>query len=275
MQEYHLELRKLVSKTNLNFVHYNAKVGVSLDIDSFCPRQLAGKECAYCYVRAMKERSFMTLKETQYYDPQDWGVLHSQKFRHFLMLFHTLGLRFGVKRQFIRLFSKSDYKREHKGFWTQVLNLCKKEHVKTVVITKQQKAVTDLSDYATTVQFSIDRVSNDKTVLKAQATHARNSRPNVVVRAVACSEQEILALGSTVDILTLYHNDAQGELRQALKQSFPETVESAWKPENYQGRVRAYICCASKGDGKHAKCVYCGNCLKALERKRRQNGLSQ
>lgn len=254
------KLKVLVRKTSLGFIQYNAKVGISLDVDSSCPKMLNGDPCIYCYAEQMKKRSFMKMGNRNY-DISNWSC-DKDKFDRFLMELKDIIVE--NENMFVRIFSRSDYKREHKKFWQEALQMCKGRGVPTVVVTKQFKAVHDLSSFASVVQISIDNYM--PSWRKSQATRARKEFENVVIRSVACTADDIQKF-KNVDILTLFHNDAQLQERIRLKRAFPETTNKKWNPKLYKNTIPAIVCCAEKGGEIHAKCGYCGGCVKALKRK--------
>jgi len=251
------ELAKLGAKYNrkkkMGFISFNQKTGISMDVDSKCNKKLEGKPCKYCYVEMKKLNKFMGIKEKDYCEAV-WDEEVKGNLINFCKEAKKLNL------PFVRLFSKSDYKQEHKEFWTNVITTIQDNGIPVSLITKQKATFSDLGKIVNTFQYSVDLEDNNE-IKYAQSL--KRKADNVKIRAVITDSSQVEVFEKAgVDIATFFHNDGTGENRKRLKELYPETTQKHWKPENFKDKTTMTICCIEKGDAKHAKCGACLGCLK-------------
>lgn len=256
-KELYEEIQKLVArynrKKNMGFIQFNTKTGVSLDVDSRCIRKIEGRECRYCYIEMMKKNKFRPIKEKNYCEAI-WDDEVKENLINFTREAKELGLFF------VRMFSKSDYKREHKEFWTNVIKTIQDNGVPVSLITKTKTAFSDIGRLVNTFQYSVDLEENNE-IKYAQSLKRKSD--NVKIRAVITNSSQVKIFESRgVDIATFLHNDATGPNRERIKKLYPETAQKHWKPENFKDKTTMGICCIEKGNSSHAKCQACRKCLK-------------
>lgn len=257
-KEMYKEIERIAERyskrKDMGFIMFNRKAGVSLDVDSRCPKKEDPnqKPCSYCYVEQYKNRSFMRLAETQYCD-----AIWNDEVKNNLIEFCKEIKETGIP--FIRLFSRSDYKRRHKNFWVNVIKTIQDNGIPCSIITKQKTAFADLGKIIHTFQYSVDLEDNQEF---KYARSIKRKSDNVKIRAVMTDPSQLKYFEKRgVDIVTLLHNDASGKLRENIKARWPETTKKDWRPEKFVNKTHMIVCCAQKGNASHAKCAVCMGCV--------------
>jgi L-rhamnose mutarotase len=176
-------------KVGLSFVRPNNKTAASLDVDAKCHHA-----CAYCYSK--NAPAFMKAGRATdgvFYDPHtQWDAEHKSLFAGFLRQHKKVLPGF-----FLRIFAHSDYKVEHRTFWTEVLTLAAEAGVRTVIFTKTRECVDHLAPHATRILISRDNsnrwgfdspewVSSNQIVDQYMATY-----PNVFRVGMVVDEQDV------------------------------------------------------------------------------------
>lgn len=175
----------------ISCISYNGKTLRSVDFCSVCPKQVAGKECIYCYVQAARKSGYHAKKV------YDCVHYHGEIGRMRDATIQRLNACGGL-----RLFAFSDY---FPWMDQDIELLCDDADARGLhlkAITKQPTFVYKWHSRMRVINVSVDNVGCG--VDWDTAKELRKRYPNVLIRATIMREEDLEAL-DFVDILTFNH----------------------------------------------------------------------
>lgn len=226
-------------RRGLTFVRYNAKTGVSLDVDNTCPKADAGNMCKYCYRKDLQRCG--RLKDKVYHD----GALNEHTLTHLREFCHKVR-EAAPKLRSIRTFSLSDFRPEHGAFWRMIWRTIRKAGLRVHVITKQIRHVAWITHHVDCVNVSIDSLEPET---HHAAQELRRHYPNVIVRTVVLNENDHGTVPAA-DLITVYHG-----MRIPDVETYRTTATTHKKLcAKVQKEERTATCCIT------GHCDTCGKC---------------
>jgi len=251
-QELYNAVKNLCSRYNrrgLDFLRYNRKTLVSMDISNSCPREEQGNPCPYCY----KALLYKLYGKTGFEQGKQFQRNFALDLRFMVDLeefgseLRKLLDRAGLKDFSIRLFSLGDIKEEYLSFWRKVLSLLR-QRFKVHAITKQYSIIKKLARNLDQIQLSID---SQGTTDHAEAYRMRRRNPGKYkVRAVILNPSDS-HLADRADIITLYHGHIIKGI-ETFRTNHRTYLKLAQRwAEEHPEKV---VCCTT------GKCTSCGQC---------------